>query len=398
MYRYFFLLTSRVNFCFFKPTIFFVVCFLFCFLSGKSQKLENEFQLTGTILIKNKDFVYISYYNNIKQKGINDSCKIMDGIFFLKGVISQPAVAFIRLDRTSRVDDQTAIIFIEPSVMKIKILSDPFKVDILSGSKTNLEYDSLQNKKNLLQIEYKKQLTEPAETTNDDNNDELQKRLEPYYYRLQQLDFAFFDEHPQSFATGFLLQQYYRTLTADSLQLYYDAMGYILKESIYGDQLKDVTRRKKTRLPGNRAPDFSTVTNTNQTISLSDFKGRYVLLDFWAHWCVPCRKSSPDLIKLFNKYHNKGLEIIGVADDDFKELEWRKAIENDKIGIWYNVLRGLKKNKLEEIDKTESLNDIYNVHALPTRILIDHSGMIIGTYEGTDADEKLQKKLSKLFE
>lgn len=113
---------------------------------------------------------------------------------------------------------------------------------------------------------------------------------------------------------------------------------------------------------------------------------------------MPCRKSSPDIIKLFNKYHDKGLEIIGVADDDFEQLEWRKAIENDKIGIWYNVLRGLKKNKLEEIDKTESLNDIYNVHALPTRILIDHSGMIIGTYEGTDADEKLQKKLSKLFE
>ena len=114
MYRYIFLLTSPVNFCFFKPTIFFVVYFLFCFLSGKSQKLENEFQLTGTILIKNKNFVYISYYNNIKQKGVNDSCKIIDGNFFLKGVISQPTVAFIRLDRTSRMDDQTAIIFIEP--------------------------------------------------------------------------------------------------------------------------------------------------------------------------------------------------------------------------------------------------------------------------------------------
>lgn len=68
-------------------------------------------------------------------------------------MISQPTVAFIRLDRTSRMDDQTAIIFIEPSAMKIKILSDPSKVDILSGSKTNIEYDRLQNKKNLLQIE-----------------------------------------------------------------------------------------------------------------------------------------------------------------------------------------------------------------------------------------------------
>lgn len=113
---------------------------------------------------------------------------------------------------------------------------------------------------------------------------------------------------------------------------------------------------------------------------------------------MPCRQSSPDLIKLFNKYHDKGLEIIGVADDDTYQDEWKKAIENDKVGIWYNVLRGLEKNAAEEIDKTKSINDMYNVNLLPTKILIDQSGMIIGTYIGTEADEKLEKKLKKIFE
>lgn len=249
MYRYFFLLTSRVNFCFSKPTIFFVVCFLFCFLSGKSQKLVNEFQLTGTTLIKNKDVVYIGYYNNIKQKGINDSCKITDGKFFIKGMISQPAVAFITLSRDRPIDDQMAIIFIEPSVMKIKLLSGPFTVDVLSGSKTNLEYDSLQKKKKLLQEKYKKPLEEMNNRKDDENNDELGKKLEPFYEGVKQLDCAFFAAHPQSFATGYLLQGYYRTFAADTLQLYYNAMGNILKESIYGDQLKDVIQRKKKGSP-----------------------------------------------------------------------------------------------------------------------------------------------------
>ena len=374
------------------------MCFLFCFLSGKSQQLINEFQLTGTTLIKNKDFVYISYYNNIKEKGINDSCKITDGKFSLKGMISQPAVAFITLSRNGVIDEQTATIFIEPSVLKIKILSNPFTVSVLSGSKTNLEYDSLQKNKIILEEKYKKIIIAFAEKKDNEDRDELEKKLEPYYEGLQQLDFAFFAAHPQSFATGFLLQQYHRTLTADSLQLYYNAMGKTLKESIYGDKLKDVIQRKKSRRSGSKAPDFSSVSNTNQIISLSNFTGQYLILDFWAHWCVPCRQSSPNLIKLFNKYHNKGLEIISVADDDFTQNEWKKAIENDKVGIWCNILRGLKKDTLGEIDKTNSINDIYNVSLLPTKILIDQLGMIIGTYVGTEADEKLEKKLQKIFE
>lgn len=393
MYRYFAFIFRWP-----QPVILLLACFLFCFLPGKSQQLVNQFQLAGTTLIKNKDVVYIGYYSNIKQKGINDSCKIMDGKFLFKGMISEPAIVFIRLSRDQIVDDETVIIFIEPSVMQIKLLSSPFTVELLSGSKTNLEYDSLQKKKNLLQEKYKKAIDEMKNRKDDENNDELGKKLEPYYDGLQQLDFAFFATHPQSFATGYLLQGYYATLDVDSLQSYYNAMGTILKESIYGDQLKDVIQRKKSRLPGHKAPDFSSVTNTNQIISLSDFNGRYIILDFWAHWCVPCRQTSPDLIKLFNKYHDKGLEIIGVADDDTEQGEWKKAIENDKVGIWYNVLRGLKKNTMEEIDKTKSINDMYNVHLLPTKILIDQSGMIIGTYEGTEADEKLEKKLSKIFE
>ena len=280
MYRHFFLTFLLANFRCSKPAIFFVVCFLFCFLPGKSQQLVNEFQLTGTTLIKNKDVVYIGYYNNIKQKGITDSCKITDGKFSLKGMISQPAVAYIKLSRDQIIDDQMAIIFIEPSIMKIKLLSSPFTVEVLSGSKTNLEYDSLQKKKNLLEEKYNKPIEEMNNRKNDENIDELGKKLEPYYEGYQQLDFAFFAAHPQSFATGYLLQFYLRTLAADTLQLYYNAMGNILQESIYGDRLKDEIQRKKARLPGSKAPDFSSVTNTNQVISLSDFKGRYIILDF----------------------------------------------------------------------------------------------------------------------
>ena len=389
--------TKSKSFCI-ERTLFFLMYFLISFFSVKSQQVIFEFQLTGTTMIKNKDFVYISYYNNIKQKGINDSCKITDGKFTLRGKISQPAVAFVRLDRSQNLDDQSATIFIEPSLMKFKIMESPFTVDVLSGSKTTIEYDSLQKQQKLLDLTYIKLITKLANTKNNEDFDKLHKELEPYYEKVQKLNFAFIDAHPQSFATGFLLQNYMSDLPVDRLQLYYDAMGKDLQESIYGDRFKDIIQRKKIRKSGSKAPNFSSVTNTNQVISLSDFSGRYVLLDFWAHWCIPCRQSSPDLIKLFNKYHGKGLEIISIADDDYAQDEWKKAIKNDKIDIWYNVLRGIKKNAVGEIDKSKSLNDIYDVSVLPTKILIDQSGIIIGTYKGTEADKKLAEKLQKLFQ
>lgn len=380
-----------------ERTLLFLMYFLVSFLSVKSQQGINEFQLTGTTMIKNKDFVYISYYNNIKQKGINDSCKITDGKFTLTGMISQPAAAFIRLDRSHIVDDQTATIIIEPSIMKIKVLPSPFRVEVLLGSKTTLEYDSLQKKKNLLDVTYIKLITELAHAKNQENFNELHNELDPYFEKLQKLDLDFIDAHPQSFATGFLLQDFYRDIKVDRLQLYYDAMGKSLQESIYGDRLKEVIQSKKSKNSGSKAPNFSSVTNTNQVISLSDFSGRYVILDFWAHWCIPCRQSSPNLIKLFNKYHGKGLEIISIADDDSAQDEWKKAIKNDNVDIWFNVLRGIKKNAVGEVDKSKSINDIYNVSALPTKILIDQSGIIIGTYIGTEADKKLEEKLKKYF-
>ncbi|MBD0833379.1 TlpA family protein disulfide reductase, partial [Aestuariibaculum sediminum] len=135
-------------------------------------------------------------------------------------------------------------------------------------------------------------------------------------------------------------------------------------------------------------------------LKLADFKGKYLLIDFWASWCVPCRKGNPHLISLYHKYHSKGLEILGVSDDDRAHDKWKNAVEKDGIGIWHHVLRGLeyKEGTYQRINKDKDISDAYNIHSLPTKILVDPNGVIVGRYGGGGGtDDDMDKDLAEIF-
>jgi cytochrome oxidase Cu insertion factor (SCO1/SenC/PrrC family) len=109
---------------------------------------------------------------------------------------------------------------------------------------------------------------------------------------------------------------------------------------------------------------------------------------------------NPHLLSLYSKYKNKGkgLEIIGVSDDDGHPDAWKKAVDKDKIDVWKHVLRGLKQLPGYKFDRSADISDRYGIHSLPTKVLIDPNGMIIGRYGGGgENDEAMDKKLSEIF-
>ncbi len=132
-------------------------------------------------------------------------------------------------------------------------------------------------------------------------------------------------------------------------------------------RLENELRRKQQLMVGGEAPDFSGQSPDGETIALSDLRGKVVLIDFWASWCGPCRRENPNVVKMYDKYKDKGFEILGVSLDSSKD-RWIGAIEQD--GLTWPHISDLKKWQSEYAS-------LYGVRSIPHTVLLNAEGKII---------------------
>lgn len=133
---------------------------------------------------------------------------------------------------------------------------------------------------------------------------------------------------------------------------------------------------------GHKAPDFAVQSIDGKQVKLSDYKGKYVMLDFWASWCLPCRQENPNVVKQYNKFKSKGFNILGISLDVEKGA-WKSAVKADGLS-WTHV------SDLERFDgPTERL---YHIEAIPSNFIIDPNGNIVAkNITGANLEEFLNK-------
>jgi peroxiredoxin len=148
--------------------------------------------------------------------------------------------------------------------------------------------------------------------------------------------------------------------------------------------LKEIVAVKKRVDAGKPAVDFSVFSPDGKALKLSNYFGNYLLLDFWASWCGPCRRENPNLVKIYNKYKAKGFNIFAVSLDQKKE-SWTAAIAKDNL-TWTHV------SDLKFWDSAPA--KLYAVRTIPSNFLIDPSGRIIAhNLSGEELEQKLEELL-----
>jgi thiol-disulfide isomerase/thioredoxin len=375
---------------------------LVCFVFAQSS-LNKEFAVNGTIKNFSGKYIIINYLNS-QGKLIKDTANVTNGVFNFKGNISEPTLASLSgaIKSASITDPNFTELFLEPNQLKIEIEESHFKSLRVIGSKTQDELEKLKtiqkpinDKLETLNLTFSKLRNEYIKLYKPDSLalsiNKLRQEINSLSNELIPSQIAFVKEYNRFYASAFLIFQNLRNWPLDSCNNYYANLSPEVQSSFYGKLINKSITSNKSSVVGLVAPIFKVNDINNKEVNLLDFKDRkYVLLDFWASWCIPCRKSTPELIKTYNLYKQKGLEIISISIDE-NEKAWRAAVAQDKIP-WLNILTSNKSND-------QSLKSLYNVTPVPTYILIDKAGVIVGRYEGADEalNTELLKDLEKIF-
>ena len=224
--------------------------------------------------------------------------------------------------------------------------------------------------------------------------DSLSKIIGVLESQLTTLRFSFIRDNPSSFLsldglTRLLQINAESPILCDTIKLLFNNLNKNIQNSVDGKKFQLMVANHEKSKVGNLAPDFKVKDLDGKEISLSDFRNKFVLLDFWASWCKPCRDDIPFVKDIYKTYKEKGLEIIGISKDDDLS-SWKKAIAKDGTRIWRHIVAPLS---IQSTD-TSAITNKYFVYAIPVKILINKEGVIIGRWiEGGEENIAAIEKL-----
>ncbi|MCL7989278.1 AhpC/TSA family protein [Sphingobacterium sp. lm-10] len=326
-----------------------IICLaILVILAGQAKaQSKTPLQLSGTIKDVKEGTIYLQRYDNKLFKTI-DSTEVINGAFAFTTAVPLPELYGLSL---------------ESAGTELQVFLDDQPTKIIVGKDQDLR-------------------------TAEVSGSKWQSQFEGYKKRANKLTAAeFIQEDPTSIVAAFaLFRNYSYDLSPQEIREHLALLDPSLSQTQYVAILKDLATKQEAVLPGNKAIDFVSTDPEGNQIRFFDHLGKgYVLLDFWAGWCPPCRAENPNIVKAYHKYKDKGFDVFGVSLDRNKS-SWLKAIKDDQLD-WTQV------SDLAFWD-TEA-PALYGVRFIPSNLLIDSNGIIVAR---NVTGEELQTLLAELLD